>query len=83
MIEQIKVIFAEMKLRTVVLIVGILLTFGLIAAAAPRLPRNAENIVTQPRPPRGPRGNGPRGADRRGENGRQNRPLPIGDFFDF
>ena len=67
----------QIKMRTSALALGILLTFGLIAAAAPNLPNNAETLVTEPRP-------------RRGDRGRQNRPprnerppRPIEDFFDF
>ena len=50
MIEQIKSILVEVRLRTVILAVGILLTFGLIAAAAPNLPNNAETLVTEAMP---------------------------------
>lgn len=80
MFEQIKLAVKNVKARTVILGIGILLTFGLIAAAAPNLPANAETRVTQPRQGRGPRGNGNR-PNRPQRNNQQ--PQPIDDFFDF
>ena len=72
------------KLKTVALVLGILLTFGLIAAAAPNLPADAETIVTtqQEDPDDDDRG------DRDGRRGERPRrgdrnPRPADDFFDF
>ncbi|MFK7803844.1 MAG: hypothetical protein AB8G95_19580 [Anaerolineae bacterium] len=80
MFEQLKLALSTVKTRTIVLGLGILLTFGLIAAAAPSLPNNAEARVTAPRQGRGPRGNG----NRPNRPQRDNQlPQPIDDFFDF
>lgn len=73
----------QLKLRTVALAVGILLTFGLIAAAAPNLPANAETMVTTEQ---GGNGNGRGGRDgRRGDRAPRGErgPQPADDFFDF
>ena len=86
MIEQIKLILAEIKLRTIILVIGILLTFGLIAAAAPNLPDNAEALVTEAMPRRGdgPRENGRR-QNRQPRNERPEELIDeyIDDFFEF
>lgn len=74
----------QLKLRTVALVVGIVLTFGLIVAASPSLPANAETIVTTEQ--QGPRnGRGDRDGGRRGNRGpRVDRgPDIVDDFFDF
>ena len=82
MFEQIKTQLTKIKIRTIALVVAVLLTFGLIAAAAPNLPNNAENIVTQPRPRRGPRGEGNR-PDRPPRNEQPPQPFGLDDLFDF
>ena len=75
----------RLKMRTVALIVGIFLTFGLIAAAAPNLPANAETIVTTEQ--QGPGDGGGRGGrdGRRGDRGPRGDRSPdlVEDFFDF
>lgn len=74
----------NIKTKTVVLVLGILLTFGLIVAAAPNLPADAETIVTTEQGGPGGGGRGDRDGRRgdrppRGERG----PQPAGDFDDF
>jgi len=80
MFEELKLAIKNIKVRTVVLAAAILLTFGLIAAAAPSLPNDAEAEVTLPQQGGGPRGNG----NRQNRPQRNNQaPQPIDDFFDF
>ena len=75
----------QIKLKTVALIAGIMLTFGLIAAAAPTLPANAETIVSTEQGNAGG-GRGDRDGDgRRGGHGQRGVRGPdlVDDFFDF
>ena len=73
-----------LKLKTIALILGIVLTFGLIAAAAPNLPADAQTIVTteQEDDDDGRRGDrdGRRGDRQRGSD---RGPRVVDDFFDF
>ncbi len=82
MFEQIKTQLMKIKMRTVALVIAVLLTFGLIAASAPNLPANAETVVTEPRPRRGPRGGGNR-PNRPQRNERPLQPLELDDLFGF
>ena len=83
--------FKQIKMRTVALVIGIMMTFGLIAAAAPSLPADAETIVTAEQ--QGAGDGGGRG-DRDGRGNRDGRrgdrgsrgdrgPDIVEAFFDF